>query len=99
MPTLSNIKEIALGKDLAKDSIAKIKKSGLITLNTVSFSLVGFSLLFLVAFYINSSVSLSWFFLSEAVAFSLIPILARKGYENTSKFLLIAYVVIGIIIL
>ena len=99
MPTLSNIKEIALGKDLAKDNIAKIKKSGLITLNTVSFSLVGFSLLFLVAFYINSSVSLSWFFLSEAVAFSLIPILARKGYENTSKFLLIAYVVIGIIIL
>lgn len=99
MPTLSNIKEIALGKDLAKDNVAKIKKSGLITLNTVSFSLVGFSLLFLVAFYINSSVSLSWFFLSEAVAFSLIPILARKGYENTSKFLLIAYVVIGIIIL
>ena len=99
MPTLSNIKEIALGKDLAKDNIAKIKKSGLITLNTVSFSLVGFSLLFLVAFYINSSVSLTWFFLSEAVAFSLIPILARKGYENTSKFLLIAYVVIGIIIL
>ncbi len=99
MPTLSNIKEIALGKDLAKDNVAKIKKSGLITLNTVSFSLVGFSLLFLVAFYINSSVSLTWFFLSEAVAFSLIPILARKGYENTSKFLLIAYVVIGIIIL
>lgn len=99
MPTLSNIKEIALGKDLAKDNVAKIKKSGLLTLNTVSFSLVGFSLLFLVAFYINSSVSLSWFFLSEAVAFSLIPILARKGYENTSKFLLIAYVVIGIIIL
>lgn len=99
MPTLSNIKEIALGKDLAKDNIAKIKKSGLITLNTVSFSLVGFSLLFLIAFYINNSVPLTWFFLSLAVAFSLIPILARKGYENTSKFLLIAYVVIGIIIL
>lgn len=99
MATLSSIKEIALGKDLAKDDINKIKKSGLITLNSVSFSLAGFSILFLVAFYINSSVSLTWFFLSEAVAFCLIPILARKGYENTSKFLLIAYVVIGIIIL
>jgi signal transduction histidine kinase len=57
------------------------------------------SLLFLVAFYINNSVSLTWFFLSEAVAFALIPILARKGYQAVSKFLLIAYVDVGIIIL
>lgn len=99
MPTLSSLKEIALGKDLAKDNINKIKKSGLITLNTVSFFLAAFALLFLVAFYINGSVSLTWFFLSEAIAFSLIPILARKGYESTSKFLLIAYADIGIIIL
>lgn len=99
MPTLSSIKEIALGKDLEKNEENKIKKSGLLTLNTVSFSLAAFAILFLVAFYINGSVSLGWFFLSEAVAFCLIPILARKGYENTSKFLLIAYVVMGIIIL
>lgn len=99
MPTLSSIKEIALGKDLEKNDINKIKKSGLLTLNTVSFSLAAFAILFLIAFYINGSVSLGWFFLSETVAFCLIPILARKGYENTSKFLLIAYVVMGIIIL
>lgn len=99
MPTLSTIKEIALGKDLAKDDISKIQKSGLITLNSVSFSLAAVAILFLVSFYLNGSVSLTWFFLSEAIAFSLIPILARKGYENTSKFLLIAYVDIGIIIL
>lgn len=99
MPTLSTIKEVALGKDLAKDDISKIQKSGLITLNSVSFSLAAVAILFLVSFYLNGSVSLTWFFLSEAVAFSLIPILARKGYENTSKFLLIAYVDIGIVIL
>lgn len=99
MPTLSTIKEVALGKDLAKDDISKIQKSGLITLNAVSFSLAAVAILFLVSFYLNGSVSLTWFFLSEAVAFSLIPILARKGYENTSKFLLIAYMDIGIVIL
>lgn len=99
MPTLAGLKEIALGEDLKKSKAQEISSSSLITLNSVSFSLVGVALLFLVAFYINNSVSLSWFFLSEAVAFALIPILARKGYENTSKFLLIAYVDIGIIIL
>ena len=68
-------------------------------LNALSFSLAAGSLLFLIAFYLNNSVSLTWFFLSEAVAFILIPILARKGYENSSKFLLITYVNVGIIIL
>ncbi|MDX1585608.1 MAG: ATP-binding protein [Balneolaceae bacterium] len=99
MPSIAAIKEVFLGKDLADDQISSVKKSGLLTLNTVSFSLAAVSLLFLVAFYLNGSVSLTWFFLSEAVAFVLIPILARKGYDNTSKFMLIAYVAIGIIIL
>ncbi|HSH53062.1 MAG TPA: histidine kinase dimerization/phospho-acceptor domain-containing protein, partial [Bacteroidales bacterium] len=99
MVSLSVLKEIALGKDLKKKETGKISGNELLTLNFVSFSLVGVALLFLVAFYLNGSVSLGWFFLSEALAFALIPILARKGYENTSKFLLIAYVDVGIIIL
>ncbi|MDZ7716763.1 MAG: response regulator [Balneolaceae bacterium] len=99
MPTLSAIKQIALGEDLKKKKVNTPKKNSLLMLNALSFSLAAVSLLFLVAFYLNDSVSLTWFFLSEAVAFTLIPILARKGYENSSKFLLITYVDVGIIIL
>lgn len=99
MSTLIALKQMALGEDLKRNRDQAIDSSNLLTLNTVSFSLCGVSLLFLVAFYINNSVSLTWFFLSEAVAFALIPILARKGYQGVSKFLLIAYVDVGIIIL
>jgi len=99
MPSLSTIKQIALGEDLKKKKTLTGKKNGLLTLNTLSFSLAGIAVLFLFAFYFNNSVSLTWFFLSEALAFTLIPILARKGYENSSKFLLITYVDVGIIIL
>ena len=99
MPSLSAIKQIALGEDLRKKKANEADKSSLLMLNALSFSLAAVSLLFLVAFYLNDSVSLTWFFLSEAVAFILIPILARKGYENSSKFLLITYVDVGIIIL
>lgn len=68
-------------------------------LNSVSFFLAGVSILFLIAFQINESVSLTWFFLSEAIAFLLIPLLARQGFEKSAKMLLIAYADIGIIIL
>lgn len=99
MGTLSAIKKYALGLDLKERRQDEIKKSSLIVLNSVSFFLAGVSLVFLVAFHLNQSVSLSWFFLCEAIAFTLIPILARKGYENSSKFLLIIYVDVAIIIL
>lgn len=90
---------MALGDDLKKSRFDEVKKSGLLILNSLSFSLAAVSLLFLIAFHLNGSVSLTWFFFCEAFAFVLIPILARKGYENTSKFLLVAYVDVGIIIL
>jgi len=99
MFTLTGLKKIALGYDLKNSRENEIRKSSLLILNSVSFSLAAICLLFLIAFHLNNSVSLTWFFFSEAVAFSLIPILARKGYQNTSKLLLIAYVDVGIIIL
>jgi signal transduction histidine kinase/ActR/RegA family two-component response regulator len=96
---LSAFKEIALGHDLVRNEAAEMDRSGLMVLNSVSFSLAAVSLLFLAAFHFNQSVSLTWFFFCEAVAFSLIPILARMGYENAAKFLLISYVDVGIVIL
>ena len=98
--SLTGITDIALGKDLRskKDKIVG-KKAGMTVLNSVSFFLAGVSVLFLVAFQINESVSLTWFFLSEALAFLLIPLLARQGFEKAAKVLLIAYADIGIIIL
>ncbi|MTI87667.1 MAG: response regulator [Balneolaceae bacterium] len=97
--SFTGISNIALGKDLRQQEQEIGKSGGLYILNSVSFFLVGVSVLFLIAFQINRSVSLTWFFLSEAVAFLLIPILARQGFEKTSKMLLIIYVNIGIIIL
>lgn len=99
MQTLSGLKKLASARDLVKDRVERINNTGIIVLHNVSFSLSAVSLLFLIAFRINNSISLSWFFLSISVAFALIPILARKGYENTSKFLLLAYVDISIMIL
>lgn len=97
--SFESISEIALGHDLREKEKEVGKSGGLTVLNSVSFFLSGVCLLFLVAFRINESVSLTWFFLSEAVAFMLIPLLARQGYEKTSKILLIAYADLGILIL
>lgn len=96
---LTGISDIALGKDLKSNEDSTAKRSGLGVLNSVSFFLAGVSLLFLVAFQINESVSLTWFFLSECIAFLLIPLLARQGFEKTAKMMLIAYADVGIIIL
>ncbi len=98
MNSITGLKKWAQAGDL-KDRVEEISKSGIILLHNVSFSLAIVSLLFLVAFYQNDTVSLSWFFLSITVAFTLIPVLARKGYGRSSKFLLIAYVNISILIL
>lgn len=97
--SLTGISDIALGKDLRSNDEIVGKKSGMTVLNSVSFFLAGVSILFLIAFQINESVSLTWFFLSEAIAFLLIPLLARQGFEKSAKMLLIAYADIGIIIL
>ncbi len=56
-------------------------------------------ILFLIPFHFNESVTLTWFFISEAIAFCLIPILAHQGYINISKILSIIYIDIGIVIL
>lgn len=97
--SLTGISDIALGKDLRAEEEVVGKKAGMTVLNSVSFFLAGVSVLFLVAFQINESVSLTWFFLSEAIAFLLIPFLARQGFEKAAKILLIAYADIGIVIL
>ncbi|HET8866028.1 MAG TPA: ATP-binding protein [Gracilimonas sp.] len=97
--SLTGISDIALGKDLRADEDIIGKNAGLTVLNSVSFFLAGVSLLFLIAFQINESVSLTWFFLSEAIAFLLIPLLARQGFEKSAKILLIAYCDVGIVIL
>ncbi|WP_421773511.1 ATP-binding protein [Gracilimonas sp.] len=97
--SLTGISDIALGKDLRSENEVVGKKAGMTVLNSVSFFLAGVSILFLIAFQINESVSLTWFFLSEAIAFLLIPLLARQGFEKAAKILLIAYADIGIIIL
>lgn len=99
MSSLYALKRFALGYDLKSTREDEIEKGSLIVLNSVSFFLAGVCIIFLIAFQLNKSVSLSWFFLCEAFAFTLIPILARKGYENSSKLLLIAYVDIAIVIL
>ncbi len=75
------------------------QEPGIKILNRVSLFLLLVCVLFLIPFYFNQSVSLTWFFLSEAVAFMLIPVLARQGFINTAKLLHIAYIDIGIVIL
>lgn len=99
MYSLSSIKKLASARDLVQDRIEQINKTGLIVLHNVSFSLAAVGILFLIAFRLNDSISMSWFFMSISVAFVLIPILARKGFENTAKFLLLAYINISILIL
>lgn len=74
-------------------------QAGVSVLNRVSFFLFLVCFLFLIPFYFNDSVSLTWFFISEAIAFALIPILAKQGYLKTAKMLQIAYIDIGIVIL
>lgn len=99
MSTLTSIKKLAFAGDLVQDKIERINRTGIIVMHHVSFSLAAVAILFLIAFQLNDSVSLSWFFMSISVAFVLIPVLARKGFENTAKFLLLAYINVCILIL
>lgn len=97
--SLTGISDVALGRDLRKKDPGRVKQGGLYVLNAVSFFLAGVSALFLIAFQINQSVSLTWFFMCESAAFLLIPFLARQGYVKTAKMMLVIYVNAGIIIL
>jgi signal transduction histidine kinase/ActR/RegA family two-component response regulator len=75
------------------------KQPGIAILNRVSYFLLLVCVVFIVPFHLYDSVSLSWFFIAEAVAFGLIPALAKQGYRRTAKMLLIIYINIGIVIL
>jgi signal transduction histidine kinase/ActR/RegA family two-component response regulator len=68
-------------------------------LKWVSYSCAFVSLMFLIAFAFDESISVSWFFVSQVIAFLLIPILAKSGFENTAKFILILYVDVSIVLL
>lgn len=95
----AGLKQWAFGKMDGSSADGEIGSSNAETLRTVSLSLTGVSLLFFVAFLLNGTVSLTWFFLSQVIAFPLIPRLAETGYPSTAKFLLIAYVNVAVIIL
>ncbi len=97
--SFTGISDIAFGKDLKRNEVEGLAKSSLTILNSVSFFLAGVSILFVVSFKVGNSLSLTWFFVAEALAFLLIPILARQGFINTAKLLLIIYADVGIIIL
>ena len=97
--SLTGIEQLSKKKSFFVDPVDEIRQPGITIMNRVSFFLLLVCALFLIPFYFNDSVSLTWFFLSEALAFALIPVLARQGYVKTAKLLHIAYIDIGIVIL
>ncbi len=97
--SLTGISAVNKERKFFVDPLEEIQQPGIKVMNRVSFFLLLVCVLFLIPFYFSDSVSLTWFFLSEALAFGLIPVLARQGYENTAKMLHIIYIDIGIIIL
>lgn len=99
MFTLPSLKKLVIERDLVTDQVGQINKVGIIILHHVSVTLSVVAVLFLMAFWFDRTTSLSWFFLSVSVAFLLIPILARKGFEKTAKCLLLANINISILIL
>lgn len=97
--SLTGIGDVTKKSRFFVNSVDEIQQPGITILNRVSVFLLLVCVLFLIPFHFNDSVSLTWFFLSEAIAFGLIPVLARQRYVNTAKLLLIAYIDIAIIIL
>lgn len=97
--SLTGMKNVSSKRTFFVDPLEEIQQPGVRIMNRVSFFLLLVCVLFLIPFHFNESVSLTWFFLSEALAFGLIPILARQGYPNTAKMLHILYIDIGIVIL
>ncbi|MEQ9309468.1 MAG: ATP-binding protein [Balneolaceae bacterium] len=97
--SLTGIGALAKKENFFVSSEDERNQAGVSVLNRVSIFLFLVCVLFLIPFYFNDSVSLAWFFISEAIAFALIPILANQGYLKTAKMLQIAYIDIGIVIL
>lgn len=97
--SLTGIGDFKKRSTLFTEPMIDNQEPGIKILNRVSLFLLLVCVLFLIPFYFNDSVSLTWFFLSEAIAFMLIPVLARQGFINTAKLLHIAYIDIGIVIL
>ena len=97
--SLTGIGSVKKNREFFVDPLEEIEQPGIKIMNRVSFFLLLVCVVFLIPFHFNESVSLTWFFLSEALAFGLIPILARQGYVNTAKMLHIIYIDIGIIVL
>lgn len=97
--SLTGIGSVKKNREFFVDPLEEIEQPGIKIMNRVSFFLLLVCVVFLIPFHFNESVSLTWFFLSEALAFGLIPILARQGYTNTAKMLHIIYIDIGIIVL
>lgn len=97
--SLTGIGDFKKSSTLFSEPLDENQEPGIKILNRVSLFLLLVCVLFLIPFHFNDSVSLTWFFLSEAIAFMLIPVLARQGFINTAKLLHIAYIDIGIVIL
>ncbi|GAB5410100.1 MAG: hypothetical protein BalsKO_24650 [Balneolaceae bacterium] len=97
--SLTGIGAVTKKEELFVRSEGEANQAGISVLNRVSIFLFLVCVLFLIPFYFNDSVSLAWFFISEAIAFALIPVLAKQGYLKTAKMLQIAYIDIGIVIL
>ncbi|MFV1883011.1 MAG: ATP-binding protein [Balneola sp.] len=97
--SLTGLGDVKKKEKSFKDSYEEVADPSIVILSRVSFFLVLVFILFLIPFHFNDSVSLTWFFLSEAIAFALIPILAKQGFVKTAKMLLIAYIDIGVVIL
>ncbi|MBO6537322.1 MAG: response regulator [Balneolaceae bacterium] len=97
--SLTGMGSVKKDRQFFVDPLEEIEQPGIKIMNRVSFFLLLVCVVFLIPFHFNESVSLTWFFLSEALAFGLIPILARQGYVNTAKMLHIIYIDVGIIVL
>ncbi len=97
--SLTGLGDVKKKAESLQDSMKEVTDPGILILSRVSFFLVLVCILFLIPFHFNDSVSLTWFFLSEAIAFALIPVLAKQGFIRTAKMLLTAYIDIGIVIL
>ena len=101
MPNNFSLTGLSSSKQVQSTSV-RIEPDGLFglpMLSIVSYSIATICFFFLVIFAMDKSMSVSWFFISEIIALLLIPILSKQGYEGVSKFLLILYADIAIIIL
>lgn len=97
--SLTGIETLPKKKNFFVDPLDEIQQPGIKIMNRVSYFLVLVCVLFIIPFYFADSLPITGFFVAEALAFALIPLLASKGYGNTAKMMLIIYIDIGIVII